>query len=399
MAKQTITQAQATTTATDEQGNVLVAEIISPEQYQASLIQTLKSEVPDKAIDQMEAECAQLQIHGTGDKEGYKAVTGKITAIKSLASQLDKKRKELKDPFRKIGEAIDAEAKRLDGRLRGIQAKLEEKRKAIDDAIAAEKEAEERRLTARYEARVKVLSDMGVPFNTVTFQVGLISASPAQIKALEDEPFDALCAKFKSELDMLKAEAERKAKEEEARKAKAEAEAAEAKRKADEAAAELAAKNAELERMKAELEAMKAAQAAAAAPAPQPTTTPPPAATAPPANQEPPVLDHLARFPKGNDFHTSQPAQPRPSGPSWAPGAAPQAQQQTQQAPSPAAQPKPESTFSLTESQVILQRIKGFDKARQLILARVSDSSEKLTRAGLVDFINALDPTVCSKLK
>lgn len=375
MAKQNNT-APATTTATDEQGNVIVAEIISPEQYQASLIQTLKSEVPDMAIDQMEAECAQLQIHGTGDKEGYKAVTGKITAIKSLASQLDKKRKELKDPFRKIGEAIDAEAKRLDGRLRGIQAKLEEKRKAIDDAIAAEKEAEERRLTARYEARVKVLSDMGVPFNTVTFQVGLISASPAQIKALEDEPFEALCAKFKSELDMLKAEAERKAKEEEARKAKAEAEAAEAKRKADEAAAEAAAAKAEMERMRAELEAMKAAQAAAAAPAPQPTTTPPPAATAPP-----------------------QAAQPRPSGPSWAPGAAAPAQQPTQPAPAPAAQPKTETTFTLTESQVILQRIKGFDKARQLILARVSDSSEKLTRAGLVDFINALDPTVCSKLK
>ena len=387
MPKQNNTKPIAETTATDEQGNVLVADILLPEvheKYQESLLTSLKQSLPDLVIDKLEAECNQLQIHGTGDKEGYSAVKTKIGDIKSTAAALEKKRKELKDPFKRMGEAIDAEAKRLDARLRGIQTKLEEKRKAIDDAIQAEKEAEERRLEARYADRVKQITDLGVTFNTVTFQVGLVSATPKQVRSLEDADFEVLLSKFESEIGMLKAEHERKAKEEEARRQRQEAEAAAAKEAADKAAAEkaaaeaeAAAAKAELERMRAELEAMKAAQAPKPEPAP---IKPEPAPVQPEPTQ--------TQVPSAQATGRTQRSSWAPTQPATTP--TPQAE------PAPV-QPQQERSFTLTQSQIMRQRVKSFDKCRAIIIERVTNKDEKLTRQSLIDFINSLDaPTLCN---
>lgn len=347
--------------ATDEAGNAIPVEVISPEKYEKSLVAQIKSEVTEQAIAQLKAEQKQLQIHGTGDKEGYKAVVSFITSIKSTAAAVENKRKALKDPFLKIGKAIDAEAKRIEDELRSIQADAEAKRKAIDDAIAAEKAAEERRLTERYEARVKRLTEMGVTFNTVTFQVGLVSATPNQVRNLEPEDFDALLAKFESELNMLKAEADRKAKEQEDTKRRLEQEkikADNALKEAEELRAKLAAMEAEARKKAAEIDAAQAAQATSQAQTP---TAPLQPASEPAQTPSEPVQASA----------TTPPAAAKQS-PSWMPKA------------------EPEQTFTLTQSQIIGERRKGFVQCQNNLLNYIGDANNKLTRAGLIQYIQSL---------
>lgn len=232
-------------------------ELISPEKYQEQLLAEVRATLPETHIAEMKAYCETLTIVGPNDREGYEAVQKSITALVKARTSLDKKRKELKEPFKKMGEAIDGEAKRLTALVVEVEEMQKRKKQEIDDFIEAERQRLENLKREAFNARVQRLTDAGVSYNGVTYYAGILNVTPTQVMEWDDATFEAEFAKLAEEVALQRAAEQRKQAEAEAAR-KAAQEAEEARRKAEAEAAELRAKLAALE--------------AAQAPQPEPAT-------------------------------------------------------------------------------------------------------------------------------
>lgn len=131
-------------------------------------IQLVKYSVSDEAIAELREEYSGLSV---ATKEGYEAVRLGIGKLRTLRSEIEKRRVELKADALSWGRKVDSEAKRLTEMLLAIEEPLKAKKQIVDDEkdrikrekelaekraieekIKAEREAEEARLKAIREA-------------------------------------------------------------------------------------------------------------------------------------------------------------------------------------------------------------------------------------------------------
>lgn len=219
------------------------AEVITPEvlDSQVDLIgktAVAQYSITDAALAELESKWKDRTIQGPSDKVGYELVRTGIAELRSLRNRVEDKRKELKEPFLRAGQSIDAEAKRIATRLQPLENALKAEKERVDNEIEAIKRAE-------YERRVKSLREAGFLFDGRVYQIGLLIVHSGQIESMEPEAFTNLIESGKVEADRIR-------KEEEARR--------EHERHQRELAEELARKERELAAREASLKAKETAE-------------------------------------------------------------------------------------------------------------------------------------------
>jgi colicin import membrane protein len=219
--------------------------------------------VTDAAIAELKAKFAPLDIAGVEDKKGYALVHDARMTVRGLRTDVERKRKALKEDSLEYGRKVDAEAKRITKLLEEIESPLEAKEKAIDAELERIKQEKQREKDAMIQRRINALAAVGHPvnlseiaqMNETVFQMVLKTAT----EAFEER--ERLRIAAEAALAEKRAEEERRAREE--AEAKAKAEAAERARLAEEAKA-LEAQRAALRKEQEEFEAKRRAQEQAA---------------------------------------------------------------------------------------------------------------------------------------
>lgn len=259
----------------------------------------VKFAVTDEAIAGLRDACSALKIKGIDDKEGYVAVKEARTNVRSIRSQVEVKRKELKADALTYGRAIDGEAKRITALLLEIEGPLDESKGNIDDAKKAIREEKARAAAEVLDARAHAMAQAG-------------SIMPiSRIKDLSDAEYaSALAAAIEAHKAAVTAEAEAAQKaadaeqarllESENRRAAEQAELAEARKEMDAERARLQKEQAEW-RDKQRAKAEKAERAAAKpvvapTPAPEPPTPAPTPGPRPAAHLSAPQAVELKKF-------------------------------------------------------------------------------------------------------
>lgn len=190
--------------------------------------------VTDATIAELKNDYGKLTIAGVEDKETYNTANAAIGRIRSMRTNVEAKRKEIKEPFLRAGQAIDAEAKRLTAELLPIEEHLKGQVKAIDEEAERRRKAEEIR-------RVNLLTSSGFTLLGQTYVAVNVVVHWDDVTRLTEDQLQQTVARGIAALEEQRAEQERQ------RQA-----ALEAERKAKELAdleAQLAAKRAELAAM------------------------------------------------------------------------------------------------------------------------------------------------------
>lgn len=206
-------------------------------------------------LQEQAAALSDIKIANLFDDAGLKQAKFNLRTLKSLDSQIEGKRKELKAIALEYGRAVDGRAKELFAITAPHRDKLESEIKAIED----EREAQRRKLELD---RIGKLTAAGYEFTGGYYRVGVKMIHPEQITKLSDDDFTLLVEQGAEERQRLYAERER---------AEAERIAAEQERlRIEQERAALAAERAELEALRRANDEAKAVKVAEPAPAPQP---------------------------------------------------------------------------------------------------------------------------------
>lgn len=216
--------------------------------------------IHEAQIKKLEAEVAELPA--ITDRKSYEANQRKRTELVEIRTGIDKRRKALFEPVRRLKEQVDAYlGTSKDGGLQARIAAMEEGIRAKQQAWDIEQERIRQEAQAiierRNAARCKTLVEMGFTFDGSAYWIGYhghVSSSRksyADICAMNEEAWEVF---LRSATTIAQAVAEQKEAErnaEEARKAEEERQRMEAERKAAEERAELEKLRAEkLEREK-----------------------------------------------------------------------------------------------------------------------------------------------------
>lgn len=116
----------------------------------------VKVAMPEDQLKALAAKSASIEVTDYNDTEGIKAADEARKDLKKYRNGIERKRKELKADFLKVGNAIDGEAKRLTALIEPEELRLEN----MLEAIKLQKETEERERReaerrAAEEARLK----------------------------------------------------------------------------------------------------------------------------------------------------------------------------------------------------------------------------------------------------
>jgi colicin import membrane protein len=215
--------------------------------------------VTDAAIAELKAKFAPLDIAGVEDKKGYALVHDARMTVRGLRTDVERKRKALKEDSLEYGRKVDAEA----GRIKKLLEPLEESLEAEEERIDAEKEAiraaAQKEKDAELQRRVDALNAVHHPYN-----IGDLAAMPATAFALVlATATEAHELREKERLAAEAALAEKRAEEERLAREQAEAKAAAEKAERERLAAERAkldAEQAEFRRQQEEFQAQRRAQ-------------------------------------------------------------------------------------------------------------------------------------------
>jgi hypothetical protein len=145
--------------------------------------------VTDAAIAKMENQYMGLTITGIDDEDGFKAVHDARMIVKGHRVAVEKKRKELKADALAWGKKVDAEAKRIKGKLEPIESHLIAQEKIVADEKKRIKEAEEEKQREIIQNRVDLLGTFNkhLPFFDVA--------------SMSNDEWDACLKSAKSEYD------------------------------------------------------------------------------------------------------------------------------------------------------------------------------------------------------
>lgn len=220
--------------------------------------------VTDAGIAELEAKHKGLVV-AHGDKKGYLALTQAIAEVRTARTDVEKRRKELKQDALDYGRLVDSTAKAITERLEAIETPLKQNKEQIDaenERIRKEKEEAERLRVAGIQSQIAAIANAPAALATATadrLRQAIEKAQAMEISIAEYEEFtqqatDAKTAAIAALNDLLtariaadEAEAARIAEQariDAERKAEAERLAAEQAR--------LAAERAEFDRQQAE---------------------------------------------------------------------------------------------------------------------------------------------------
>jgi len=221
-------------TITEPENKTVVGELIDTRLSNAPIV----FHVSDAKIEELKRELQGLKIIDSAD---YAKVTKGIGVCRTLRSQVEKCRKDLKEDSLAYGRRVDAEAKRLTAMLEQIEEPLKAEKQRIDEEKERVKKAAEEAKRLKLESRLNELDAINARVNP------LIVAEWS-----EDEfqkQFEVAKGIFEAAQREAQAEAERLAREEADRQ---ETMRIERER--------LAAERAELDRLRAEQEAAAKAE-------------------------------------------------------------------------------------------------------------------------------------------
>jgi len=207
---------------------------------ETTLVELKKSTVTDEALAHLRNECTALSISDINDLKGYNAVKAAATKVKKIRTSLEAKRKELKEPAIRFGEALDAEAKRIKEQLVPLEEELNKKKQDYEDAVEAAKREE-------YQRRVNLLTANAYQLVNGFFVCGPIQVHSDELAKITDVQMDVYVQHGQEELKRREAEEQRR--QEEAERQRQENERLRLEREA-------------LDKEKAEFEAWKAQQQA-----------------------------------------------------------------------------------------------------------------------------------------
>lgn len=220
--------------------------------------------VTDAGIAELEAKHRGLVV-AHGDKKGYLALTQAIAEVRTARTDVEKRRKELKQDALEYGRLVDSTAKQITERLEAIEGPLKANKEQYDaevERIKREKEEAERLRIAGIQSLIAAIANAPAAFaaaNTDRLRQAIEKAEAMEISIADYEEFtqqatDAKTAAIAALNDLLsariaadQAEAARLAEQariDAERKAEAERLAAEQAR--------LAAERAEFDRQQAE---------------------------------------------------------------------------------------------------------------------------------------------------
>jgi hypothetical protein len=209
-------------------------ELSTPTVEQVTSLAIQSYGITDKTIAELKADYGKLTIAGVEDKETYNTANSAISRIRGIRTSIESKRKEIKEPFLRAGQAIDAEAKRLTAEILPIEEHLKSQVKAIDEEAERRRKAEEIR-------RVQLLTSSGFTLLGQTYVAVNVVVHWDDMTRLTEDQLQQTIARGIAALQEQKAERERQKQA-----------ALDAERKAKELAdleAQLAAKRAELDAM------------------------------------------------------------------------------------------------------------------------------------------------------
>lgn len=238
---------------------------------QESEVLELEAEVVDNVTDQIGRELAKfgradhaiaklkeaysgMTIDGVKDKEGYKKVRKAWSEVRGYRTGIEKKKKDIKSDYIKIGKAIDGEEERLLELITPLEDELGKTWRAIDDEIAAEEKRKEEEEQKRLNDRVTELMTIGLRMNSGYYQLGdTITIDVATLRTMTDEVYSTFRGKCENKAAEIKLEEEKlkQAKLDEENKLRKEREDLDRQKQ------ELADQKAALEKMRKEGEELK----------------------------------------------------------------------------------------------------------------------------------------------
>ncbi len=209
--------------------------------------------VTDAGIAELEAKHRGLVV-AHGDKKGYLALTQAIAEVRAARTDVEKRRKELKQDALDYGRLVDSTAKAITARLEAIELPLKDQKDEIDAEVARikrEKEETERARIAGIQSLIAAIANAPAALATSTadrLRRAITKAKEMEITEDEYAEFVGQANEAKTAainaLDMMLDARIAADEEEAARKAEADRIAAEA--------AKLAAERAEFDRQQAE---------------------------------------------------------------------------------------------------------------------------------------------------
>lgn len=205
-----------------------------------------------------------LKIFDLADKVKYEQVKGAHIVIKSLVSDIETRRTEVKAPVLDLGKWIDAEAKRLQAEVAPLLTHLETERKKYEAEEARVKKEKQDAIDAKMRARVEALKavESVVDYPALVLMTDAHYEAHLKVETAKHEERQRQAAEL-ARLQAEEAERKRLADEAEAKAHREEAERLEAQRKAqEEAQAKIEAQLAEITRKEKALADAKAKQEA-----------------------------------------------------------------------------------------------------------------------------------------
>jgi hypothetical protein len=195
----------------------------------------VKYDITDAAISEMESIYMALTITDLDDKEQFDAVHSARMTVKGKRVEVEKRRKELKADAIEWGRKVDAEAKRIFGKLEPIESHLDREERKVTDEQKRIKEEADRKQKEKIDARLLALAkaNCNLPFFDVA---GMTDDEYEDILRKATEAWEIEQKRIYEEAIARKDEAERleRVRQEQAAEA---ARMAEEKRKIDEAQA------------------------------------------------------------------------------------------------------------------------------------------------------------------
>ena len=126
--------------------------------------------VTDAGIAELEAKHRGLVV-AHGDKKGYLALTQAIAEVRTARTDVEKRRKELKQDVLDYGRLVDSTAKQITERLEAIEGPLKANKEQIDaenERIRKEKEETERLRIAGIQSLIAAIATAPTAFSTAT---------------------------------------------------------------------------------------------------------------------------------------------------------------------------------------------------------------------------------------
>ena len=150
--------------------------------------------VTDAGIAELEAKHRGLVV-AHGDKKGYLALTQAIAEVRTARTDVEKRRKELKQDALDYGRLVDSTAKQITERLEAIEGPLKANKEQYDaevERIKREKEEAERLRIAGIQSLIAAIANAPVALasaNTERLRQAIEKAEAMEISIAEYEEF------------------------------------------------------------------------------------------------------------------------------------------------------------------------------------------------------------------